>query len=95
MKRIADIAGTIGAILASTILLSRWWYWHPTYFPSLPASLWKLMDRFVGPERADAIHDAELIVVIATAFVVCAVCVSAMRFFAIRLWRRRAPEANG
>ena len=93
-RRRAGIAATVAAVAIGTVLLSRWWYWHPSYFPSLPSSVWALFERLVDSERANAVYDAELLGVAATAFIVCTVAVIGLRCVVVRLWRRRSADTS-
>ena len=88
MRRLADIVVNGALIAAGTILLSRWSYRHPTFFPPLPSSVWDWVESLIGQASDDTAHDAELLVVVSAAFIVSAVVVGVLRWFLMRLWRR-------
>jgi hypothetical protein len=56
--------------ILGTVLLSRWWYANPEYFPSLPPALWQRIDLFFGATNLDQSRDVELLVVTASAFLI-------------------------
>lgn len=83
-------------LFLGTLLLSRWWYANPDYFPRLPNSFWKWLDNLFGASNVDAASNVELFVVVSLALVI----VSGVTFLGLLGWRhvrkkRLAASAHG
>jgi hypothetical protein len=60
-------------MLFGTVLMGRWWYANPDYFPHFSASSWRHIEQLFGVANVDDAQNAELFVVIIASFLVVAV----------------------
>jgi len=54
-------------VFIGTLLLSRWWYANPDFFPRLPDSFWDWLDKLLNVQNVDGKLDVEFIVVVSLA----------------------------
>lgn len=57
-------------VFIGTVLLSRWWYSHPDFFPHFPDSFWQRLDRLFGASNVDEASNVEFVVVVFLALLV-------------------------
>jgi len=53
MKKISLVMGFLTWLSVGTLMLSRWWYANPNYFPQLPVALWNLLDQLLNAHTVD------------------------------------------
>ena len=63
MKKISLIMVFITWLSVGTLMLSRWWYANPNYFPQIPVALWKWLDRLLNAHTVDDASNVEFFVV--------------------------------
>lgn len=78
MRRAVALVAVALGIPAGTLLLSRWWYAHPDYFPRLPAGLWASLDRWFAADNVDKAADVERLVVVLVALTLVASLTAAL-----------------
>ena len=59
-------------VLVGTILMSRWWYKNPDYFPHFSESFWRYLDQVFGVANVDDARNVEFFVVIVASFLTVA-----------------------
>ena len=63
MKKISLIMVFFTWLSFGTLMLSRWWYANPNYFPQIPVALWKWLDRLLNAHTVDDASNVEFFVV--------------------------------
>ena len=53
MKKISLVMGFLTWLSVGTLMLSRWWYANPNYFPQLPVALWNWLDQLLNAHTVD------------------------------------------
>ena len=55
--------GFLTWLSVGTLMLSRWWYANPNYFPQLPVALWNWLDQLLNAHTVDDASNVEFFVV--------------------------------
>lgn len=92
MKRIIRWVLFPAWLFVGTLLLSRWWFANPDWFPPLSDASWRRLDRLFGATDVDGASNMELFVVVFLAFVAVAAATSAL-WLAWRQVRRHGSAA--
>lgn len=68
MNKLLRTCVLIISVLIGTVLISRWWYANPEFFPVLSKSFWHFFDRVFRVTNIDEAKNVELFVVVTASF---------------------------
>ena len=68
MKKLSKSLLLFVWVMAGTLMVSRWWYANPEYFPFSSEQFWRSADRLFHATSIDEAADVEFFVTVATAF---------------------------
>jgi len=88
MRRIFLVFLLILWELAGTILMSRWWYANPDYFPHFSEKFWRRLDLIFGASNVDDAKNVEIFVVVTTSFLIVTI-LAAVAVVVIRYTKRK------
>jgi disulfide bond formation protein DsbB len=88
MKKSLLAAGLAAWIGVGTVLLSRWWYANPDFFPRFPDSLWQWMDTLFGASNVDEASNVEMMGVVFVALIMVSVATALVAALYARIKRK-------
>jgi hypothetical protein len=70
MRKPAITIALVLWVFVGTLLLSRWWYANPNFFPRFPDAFWSQLDRLFGASNVDEASNVEFFIVVLLALIV-------------------------